>query len=324
MAKISVITPIYNAPEYLDRCLNSLISQSLQDIEYIWIDNGATDGCKNIIKKYVNKNVNLIVYNENIGYLGAIIEGIKKASAKYIAFCDSDDWVNNDYYERLYFDIKENDCDMVLCPFCFSYDKMNKNNKKKLNFYGITKKRETVFDALSHGSIWNGIFKKEIVDINFLDSLISKTSIFVDNLILISSIFNAKKINLTDSKYYNYYQRKNSTINHLTRKQMNLACKFIIQSLENNVKTFNSLENPVKLLSFLHRSLPLFTLDSQYIKKNTFLNQSKNIVRIICSNQKYYYPTVFNRLFSLSINKNLSKIRFRLCFVTITVKLFEI
>lgn len=323
MAKISVITSIYNAHEYLDRCLNSLLLQSLRDIEYIWIDNGATKECKSILKKYLSKNIKLITLKKNIGYLGAIVEGIKNASSEYIAFCDSDDWVNIDYYEKLYYELIKSDSDMAICPFVFSYDDVSKNVKADLNYYGTTETVSTVFKAINYGCIWNCVLKRNILNYKFIKQLDFSKNIFADNLILISSIANARKIILTNCTAYNYFQRKNSTISNLSKEQIKSACEYIVQELDSGIRKNEINVEQSELFGFLRRSIPIYSLDSSFVKNSIILCSSKKEYSLIYSNHIYYFPNFWNRIFSVSINKSISKIRLRFCFITFTINFLK-
>lgn len=93
MVKVSVITPIYKTEQYLERCLNSLVKQTLLDIEFIWIDNGASDECRKIMEKYAlcRPFIKIIHLEENIGYGGAMNKGLEIAAALYCA-TNHEDW----------------------------------------------------------------------------------------------------------------------------------------------------------------------------------------------------------------------------------------
>ena len=86
--KISVITPIYKTEQYLDKCLTALVNQTLPDIEFVWIDNGASDECRNIIAKYADKHQHIKVVHllQNKGYGGAMNAGLEVATGDYIGF----------------------------------------------------------------------------------------------------------------------------------------------------------------------------------------------------------------------------------------------
>lgn len=319
MAKISVITSIYNAPEYLERCLRSLLSQKLQDIEYIWIDNGATVECKNILKKYANQNVKLIRFKENIGYLGAIIEGIKNSSSEYIAFCDADDWVHSNYYNELYDRIFSSHSELIICPFAYVYEDESNNRNQLLTFSGITDDYNSALNSISNGSLWNCLFNRQLFDLDFLKNLNGLNSFYTDNILLISSIVKAKRIFLCNDIFYNYCQREKGTIRHLSKKQMSTSCRYIIDVLSSFLEKENvNVTNTIA--AFLQRSIPLHTVNFSFLKGTYIFKNNFGILNHIKSCQQYYYPSFLDRMFSVSINKNKTKVRTRILFITFSKK----
>ena len=104
MYKVSVIIPVYNTEQYLNKCLDSLVNQTLKDIEIILINDGSTDNSQNIIDEYSAKYPDKIksFIKENGGQATARNLGITKATGEYIGFVDSDDWIELNMYEELY------------------------------------------------------------------------------------------------------------------------------------------------------------------------------------------------------------------------------
>ena len=97
--KVSIIVPVYNAEKYLERCLDSLVNQTLKDIEIICINDGSTDKSLKILNKYAGEYNNiLIIEQENKGQSAARNVGIDTAGGEFIAFIDADDWVDLDYF----------------------------------------------------------------------------------------------------------------------------------------------------------------------------------------------------------------------------------
>lgn len=115
MAKVSVIVPIYNAEKYLRQCLDSVLNQSLEDIEIILIDDGSTDGCAEICKEYISDSRVVYYRKENEGLAAARADGISRASGEYLGFVDSDDYIKPEMYEKMYNAAKSNDSDIVFC-----------------------------------------------------------------------------------------------------------------------------------------------------------------------------------------------------------------
>ena len=104
MPKVSVVVPIYNVEKYIKKCMDSLVNQTLQEIQIIFVNDGSTDESGNIAKEYASKYPNKIIYleKENGGLSDARNFGMRYAEGEYIAFLDSDDYVENTMYEEMY------------------------------------------------------------------------------------------------------------------------------------------------------------------------------------------------------------------------------
>ena len=97
--KVSVIVPVYNTEKYLRKCLDSLMFQTLQEIEVIAVNDGSTDGCKDILEEYKEKYPDkmVVIHKENGGLVSARKAGMGIAKGEYIVFVDGDDWIEKDY-----------------------------------------------------------------------------------------------------------------------------------------------------------------------------------------------------------------------------------
>ena len=121
--QVSVIIPVYNASGFISRCCESLFCQTLQSIEYVFVDDGSSDESLCIINQVLDKypsrrsQVVFVSYLNNRGVGVARNAGIKRATGEFIIHCDSDDWVESSLYERLYFRAKETNADVVTCGF---------------------------------------------------------------------------------------------------------------------------------------------------------------------------------------------------------------
>lgn len=115
---ITVVLPIYNVEKYLEHCINSVLSQTYENIEVILVDDGATDSCPQICDKYQKKDKRIkVVHKKNGGLSDARNEGIKHATGTYICFIDSDDFIKNTYIEKLYRIIKKNKAEIAVGNF---------------------------------------------------------------------------------------------------------------------------------------------------------------------------------------------------------------
>lgn len=204
---ISVIVPVYNAGGRLRGCVESLINQTMKDIELIFVLDCPTDGSDLIVKEYAKQYSNIVVIEneKNINTGMSRNKGIDIAKGDYIAFCDHDDMVKTYMYEEMYKFALEKDADIVLGVPEYSY----KDNSKNSIFY--YPKEGNVKDKLlpliigrddtmpewefyfSHGMIWDNIYRIDFIkrhNIRFIDN---NYTTFEDNLFLIESLICANK-----------------------------------------------------------------------------------------------------------------------------------
>lgn len=156
MIKVSIIVPVYNVEAYLDRCLNSLVNQTLQDIEIIVVNDGATDRSQEIIEIYAKKSPKIQAYiKENGGLSDARNYGLQYCTGEYIGFVDSDDFVELNMYELLYEAANKSNSDIVECNLFHTYDEYEDieigekiKDKKRMLMFG-------------RSVVWNKIYQRE-------------------------------------------------------------------------------------------------------------------------------------------------------------------
>lgn len=158
MPKVSVIVPFYNVEKYIEKCLNSLVNQTLEEIEIILVNDGSTDNSYKIANKFQEKYADKIkCYEKSNGGLGdARNFGINYATGEYIAFLDSDDYVEPTMYEEMYEKAKQEEADMVECDFWWEYP-----DKKKEDI-GATYSNQKEMLYKSRVVAWNKLIKREI------------------------------------------------------------------------------------------------------------------------------------------------------------------
>ena len=111
--KISVIVPIYKVEQVLKRCVDSILSQTYENLEIILVDDGSPDQCPAICDAYARQNARIkVVHKKNGGLTSAWKEGVRHAEGEWLGFVDSDDWIEPDMYERLYEPLKAQQADM--------------------------------------------------------------------------------------------------------------------------------------------------------------------------------------------------------------------
>ena len=215
---VSIIIPVYNTEQYLNQCLDSVISQTFQDIEIIVVNDGSTDNSLNIIKEYQQKDPRIILVNfcEHKGVSEAKNEGIKNAKGKYIVFVDSDDWVSKEYIKILYDSIIKYNYDIVATNlFFFTKNKYIKNKMPSFCYKEDFSKDINKKKLLTLNLIWNmvaKIYKKDFI-INNNISCVGK--IMDDNYFVYNAIVCADNIKFIDETAYFYrtFRENSLTLN---------------------------------------------------------------------------------------------------------------
>ena len=218
---ISIIVPIYNVKNYIEKCVNSLISQTYKNIEILLIDDGSTDDSPILCDKLKEKDSRIYVYHKKNGGLSdARNYGIERAKGKYLSFIDGDDYIDEDMIEFLYSELKENNCDISICGKYLNYEngtQIDVNNSKEKII--MDKKQALIYINSFKGfdmSACDKLYKKDLFnDISFpygkkCEDFYTMYKLFdkCDNKIVYNAV----------SKYH-YYQRndsisRNSTIDH--------------------------------------------------------------------------------------------------------------
>ncbi len=210
MVKVSVIVPVYNAEKYLEKCLQSLVCQTLQEAETILVNDGSTDRSKDILNEYAEKFPQKIkvVHTQNGGQGAARNLAIRHASGEYLAFIDSDDYADLSFLEKTVKKAEETKADMVVCEH---YEV--KNGKKRLKkFKDYSSNREMFIDALV--SPWIKLIKRSVYiesGVSFPEGYIYEDTAWFANLLPSVSNFAV----LHEPLVYHVVQ-KNST---MTKKQ---------------------------------------------------------------------------------------------------------
>lgn len=120
--KVTISVPVYNVEKYIRKCLDSLVSQTLGEIEIILVNDGSTDDSGQICDEYAVKDSRIkVIHKQNGGLASARQVALENAHGEYFICCDSDDWVEPTMYEEMYAKAKETDADMVICDFAFNY-----------------------------------------------------------------------------------------------------------------------------------------------------------------------------------------------------------
>lgn len=209
---ISIVVPIYNVQDYLERCIQSIVQQTYTEIEIILIDDGSTDRSAEICDKYIEKDNRIIViHKKNGGLSDARNTGLKIAKGNYIVFVDSDDWIAKDYLKTMYDISKEYNADIVECNVLrtdgnIEYANTIKNEKVIQSYNTIEGLKLLIEDQIFHQTVWNKMYSKKVID-----QILFEVGKYNEDEFWTYQVFgNANKIVKTEDILYYYYQRSGS------------------------------------------------------------------------------------------------------------------
>ncbi len=171
MVKVSIVVPIYHVEQYLHQCLDSIVTQTLKDIEIILVDDGSDDNCAQIIDEYAQLDRRIIViHKKNGGYGSACNAGIKIATGEYIGIVEPDDWIETNMYEQLYQQITKYDADVCIAGY-YNYQTIEETPiDTQINENNLNTDDQSTFSILdspglytTHQSIWSKLYKSSLI-----------------------------------------------------------------------------------------------------------------------------------------------------------------
>ncbi len=260
--KISVIVPVYNVENYLEKCLNSLVNQTLEEIEIMVINDGSTDDSQKIIDEFQKKYPQKIkaFSKENGGLSDARNFGIERASGNFLAFVDSDDYISENMLQEMYDLAIKNEAELVICNLQ-KVDEHGNVTQKLTQIPNFSEKIDmeknfSVFSDLSYFAC-NKIFKRELFD----GKRFQKGMHFEDIELIPQLLLRCKTLAKTDAFHYQYLERTNSISKSHTERGLDIlkAVKNVEKSFENSrysskkneLKGFQILEGIYTFLAYL-------------------------------------------------------------------------
>ena len=222
---ISVIVPIYNVAPYLVRCVESIINQTYKNIEIILINDGSTDNSLNICEKYRNIDERIFLVDKvNGGLSDARNAGLDVCKGEYVAFVDSDDYVEESYLEKLYEAIKKADSDIAICSFSLVNENGKLRETEKMPDCTCVDGRYILSNVLSKTGYkyvvaWNKLYKREI----FENLRFPVGKYYEDEYVNYRIFYGRKKIALVSDSLYNYVLRSGSiTMSSITPEKIDM------------------------------------------------------------------------------------------------------
>ena len=260
MPEISVVVPVYNSEKYLSNCLESLIQQTFCDIEIICVDDGSTDNSLEILKKYEGKDKRIKVFTqENQGVAVARNRAMGEAAGTWLAFCDSDDMVPLNAYEKMHKKTKKSDMDIIIGNY---YD-INDNGEKKYIDCRGSYKTDLFYSLFKVPCVWTKLIRKDFVEQHLLQ--FKSVDLGEDVLFLADVVVKRPTFYVLSAPVYYHWNHNNvqsPSLNHqysLKRFHQHIYCraqlKYICGEMAGYDQVYHYIYHDMMgfLLNFLYR-----------------------------------------------------------------------
>lgn len=278
---ISVIVPVYNAEQYLRRCIDSICAQTFEALEIILVDDGSTDGSREICEEYVKKDDRIrFVGQQNQGVSSTRNKGLDMASGKFIGFVDSDDWIEPDMYQVLFQNLCDFNADISACIHDRKMEKV-----KEAGAISVLDRQEAMITVLQNRIIgvytWNKLYKKEL----FNNVRYPKGRVYEDSYVILDLLESISRMVIINAPLYHYTKREGSISNTLYNK----SAEDRIYSAKKNMKLAES-KYPALLPITKDRYINAhYTCLKEILREppNTHLNELKKHSKFLQKNLLY-------------------------------------
>ena len=221
---VSIIIPVYNVEPYLKQCMDSVVSQSLENIEIVCINDGSTDGSLSILEDYASNDARIrVITQSNSGYGAAMNKGIGAASGMYIGIVEPDDYISADMFEKLYARASMPDgsmADVVKSAWyeCDSNGTVIKTNNpySKVTSSDPINLNDHLEILMAHPSIWSGIYRKDFLEDNGIRFKEVPGAGWVDNPFFIATLFYAQAFMAVGEPFYHYRTYRDGSSSDIT------------------------------------------------------------------------------------------------------------
>ena len=257
---LSIVLPVFNVEKYLERCIKSILEGTYKDLELVIVNDGTKDDSENIIIRYLEKYNNITyIVKENGGLSHARNVGYTYAKGEYIAFFDSDDYIEKDMYEKLMAKVKDYNYDIVVCDLYMEYEQTGKKIYVSSNVEKEYKDVEEDNNEISirkeimeniYIAVHNKIYKKELIEKTFENGMPFVNGMYYEDIVYTYSILqNTRSISFVKEPLYYYVQRTSSISNNYDKKLYDIITS--VEMLIENAVENNRFEDYKEILEYI-------------------------------------------------------------------------
>ncbi len=292
---LSVIVPVFNTEAYLQRCIDSIVNQSLQKIEILFVNDQSTDNSESIIlaNKELNKSIHYFKTETRSLAGGARNIGLAHARGKYIGFVDSDDWIDSNMFERAIWSLETSKADIAVCGVTKEYEASYDYYKKYVYEFENIIEGSFAFNILT-GTInqdiaispiaCNKIYRSEFIRYHSFRFPVNNYN--EDDVFNYLCFANVKQVAIISNAYYHYYQRENSITHSFSTKHIDDlfdAFEMVKSYLDKNGNFAAHRKNYFSffercagfILNLLLTKEPDIKIQNQYLER--FINRAKSV-----------------------------------------------
>ncbi|WP_297981999.1 glycosyltransferase family 2 protein [uncultured Methanobrevibacter sp.] len=308
---VSVIMPSLNVGNYIEECLNSVINQTLHDLEIICIDAGSTDGTLEILEKFVKKDSRIkLLKSDKKSYGYQVNLGLNEANGEYISIVETDDYIDINMFESLYNLSEDSQIDIIKGNF-YHFNDADSNNpifKKDIFKSNISRNESfTLEDEVKflegHPSIWAGIYKKSFLDKFNIKFMEEPGGGWVDNPFFYETAICARSIIYTDDAFY-FYRESNPNSSSNSLNDYNIPMKRVLEMFD-ILEKYGCKNNDI-LVSFYNR---LFRYIEIILENNG--NSDKDLSYDVCENIHNVVMKVDEDIVKTHMKFNFQKLYFK-------------
>lgn len=309
---VSIAIPVYNVEKYLEECLNSIINQTYERIEIILVNDGSTDSSLEICKHFLFDDRIIIIDKKNEGLSIARQVAIDKANGEYLCMIDSDDFVENNFVERLYANISNEGSDIALCAsrfFTGSYNRVYGISKlispyKEILKYDIENDYANLLGQYNMADSWAKIYNLSFIRRSNIRFTLSKTFNGTDSLFNHLLMFSMPKISVVHDALYNHRIHADSRVQRKDKK-MQEGFQIIMNEILKESEKFNFSDTINNQFSIIYSNFMIATAQDIVNSETSFKNIKDKLKKFQKANKTYLIEE--NRLkFSTSIHNRIT------------------
>lgn len=310
--KVSVIVPIYNVSIFIERCAESLLQQTLEDVEYIFVDDATPDKSIEILQRVIDKYpgrkkcCRILHHEQNRGLPAARNTGLKVATGEYLYHCDSDDFVDKDMLKQMYKAAKQNNADIVWCDWFLSFRK-NERYMKQPNYSTPNEALKGLLSGTMKYNVWNKLVKRTLYEMNNIEFPSGQG--MGEDMTMIGLFACAKSVAYIPEAYYHYVKINNGAMTNMwsqkhiddliynvTRTENYISIKYgdimneYIAYFKLSVKVHLLISNDMEMYDLWNR---LFVEANPYIMQNKSICFRTRILQWMAWKRQYWFIKLY-------------------------------